>query len=139
MKHLCHLLCIVALLAGVACGKKETPPTPASQVQAPAPAQPDTTQMVKETAPKPGPVKVVELPKGSFTIQVAAWGTREDAEKLASFYKNKGYDSRMEVAQLPSGTWYRVRIGVYNSYRDALKVAEVIQDKYKSDVWLVKL
>ena len=76
---------------------------------------------------------------GDYTIQVASWATLEDAQQLAEFYDKKGYEARVENADIQSGRWYRVRIGHYKNSGDAHEVAEQIADKYKSDIWLVRL
>jgi len=149
MRTLSLPLCLVVVFALTGCGKKEPPPPPQPQVEKPAPkpepAAPavveDTTEKeaAPEPAPEPEPEAKATYPPGTYTIQVAAWERREDAENLASFYESKGYEARVEEADLSSGKWFRVRIGSYDSYQAAREVADTIQEKYKSDIWLVKL
>ncbi|MBN2288359.1 MAG: SPOR domain-containing protein [Candidatus Glassbacteria bacterium] len=144
MKHPWLIVCLAVLLVSIACGKKEPAPAPVqkqepvAQVQPePEPAPPPAPAPPPE--PKPEPVKKVSLPPGTYTIQVAAWETYEDAQKLAAFYQRKGYDSRVEEADLSSGRWYRVRIGKYDNPAKAKEAADLIAETYKSDIWLVRL
>ena len=144
MKKLSLVLCLSVLYLVAGCGKKEEPPAPAPQPQVQAPVvKPDTTPKVVTPAPapepKPEPTPTFKSVPGNFTVQVAAWETRENAEKLADFYNRKGYEARVEDADIASGRWYRVRIGSYDNSGDAHEVAEQIREKYKSDIWLVKL
>ncbi|MCE5270957.1 SPOR domain-containing protein [bacterium] len=151
MKKYWMLIGLTAMLM-TACGPKE-PPMSATPPQAqPAAAAPDTTQQAAQpadtaqaAAPAAQPVKVKKavsrtgMPAGPYTIQVAAWETRESAEKLAAFYSRNGFEARVENADLNNGRWYRVRVGNYPSYAEAETAAAEIREKYKSDVWLVKL
>jgi len=101
----------------------------------PAPAA-DTMTMQKVA---PEAKKDFKSIPGDFTIQVASWATLEEAEKLAEFYNGKGYEARVENADVEGGRWYRVRIGHYKNSGDAHEVATQIAEKYKSDIWLVRL
>ena len=149
-------LAFICAIILTACGKKEEPP-----MQAPAPQpvqeQPQVTEEPKTTvdtatkvmeAPKPvmkkktSGLSFVDLPKsmdsGNYTVQVASWSTREDADKLADFYSGKGFAPRVEPATVSSSLWYRVRLGWYGSRDDAQAVADYVADRYKSDIWVVK-
>ncbi len=139
MRKLSLLICLALIYLTTGCGKKE--PAPAPQPQEQAQVEQPAPEPVPEPEPEPEPEpqkEVVAIP-GTFTVQVAAWETRTEAEKLAEFYNGKGYDSRVEEADLSSGRWYRVRIGTYDNSLKAREVAENIAEKYKSDIWIVKL
>lgn len=137
----------------MACGEKEPAPPPP-----PAPAAPETTEQDVPPAPvdtvkTEEPAKIAagtmvrasdkvdpgRMPPGPYTIQVAAWETRSDAQKLADFYRGKGYDSRVEEADVKGGRWYRVRISKFDNFSQAQETALKIQQQYKSEIWLVKL
>ncbi|MFH1070793.1 MAG: SPOR domain-containing protein [Candidatus Glassbacteria bacterium] len=137
MNKLSLLLCLSLVCLWAGC-KKEQPPAPAPEVQAPV-TQPETTPAAPAPeAAAPAQTEFKSIP-GNFTVQVAAWETKDSADKLAAFYQSKGYDARVENADLGSGQWYRVRIGNYKNSAEARQVAEEIREKYKSDIWLVKL
>jgi len=144
MKQPWLTFCFAVMILTIACGKKEPVPAPVQQAPEPvAQVQPEPApEPEPEPEPEPAPkpvVKTVSLPPGTYTIQVAAWETYEDAQNLADFYERKGYDSQVEEADLPSGRWYRVRIGKYDNPSDAKDVADTIAESYNSDIWLVRL
>ena len=145
-------LMLIGLAAALmtACGPKEPPMMATPPQTPPATAAPDTMQkaVAADTVATAAPVKSVQvkkkasgagMPSGPYTIQVAAWETRESAEQLAKFFQSRGYEARVENADLESGRWYRVRLGNYASYGEAEQAAGEIQEKYKSGTWLVKL
>lgn len=146
MRTLClaAFLALATILAG--CGDKPTPAPPAPlQQEQPSMAQPvaaEVSAAPAEAAPvvPAAPTAAASDPPGSYTVQVAAWATREEAEQLAQFYRQRGFeDVRMENADLQSGRWYRVRIGRYDSYQSARETADQLKEKYHSEIWMVRL
>lgn len=144
-------LMLIGLAAAfmTACGPKEPPMMATPPQTPPAAAAPDTMQKAAapDTTAATAPVQDVKakkktssagMPSGPYAIQVAAWETRESAEQLAQFFQSRGYEARVENADLESGRWYRVRLGNYASYGEAEQAAGEIQEKYKSSTWLVK-
>src|SRR3990170_4017715 len=98
MKKLSLLVCLFLVYTLGGCGKKEPAPAPQAQVQAPVekPAPPPEAAPAPVMEQKPAPVAM----PGTFTVQVAAWETKENAEKLAAFYNGKGYEARVEQAEV---------------------------------------
>jgi cell division septation protein DedD len=62
------------------------------------------------TAEETRPEKAT-LARPEYSVQVAAYKTRADAEKLAENLKTRGYEARVDV----SPDWFRVRVGRYPS------------------------
>jgi cell division protein FtsN len=66
---------------------------------------------------KPAPASATDAVKSStttkpqYSVQVAAYKTRVDADKLTENLKNRGYEARVDV----SPEWFRVRVGRYAS------------------------
>jgi len=137
MRKLSLLFCLSLFLVFYGCPKKEPPPAPQAKVEEAKPQEP--APQVKEEKPAVKVEKKVAALPGTYTIQVAAWETREDAQKLASYFENKGFQARVEEADVSSGRWYRVRIGKYDNYESAKEAADQIAEKYKSNIWLVRL
>ncbi len=56
-----------------------------------------------------------------YCIQVSSWRNKSKAESEANKLKNKGHESFVTQAEIPSkgGTWYRVRVGYFNSLKEA--------------------
>jgi OmpA-OmpF porin, OOP family len=63
-----------------------------------------------------------------YCFQVSSFRTREKAEGEAQELKSNGYNSFVVIANLPEldGTWYRVRVGYFNSLDEALKKRSTI-------------
>lgn len=62
------------------------------------------------------------LNNGDYTVQIASYKHQKDAVKLADKLKSKGYKVFITKAQIPSkGTWYRVRVGMYQTKNEADK------------------
>jgi nucleoid DNA-binding protein len=62
-----------------------------------------------------------------YLVQISSWSSEQKAIKHASYFKNKGFQTEIEEASLPIGTWYRVRVGNFNSENEA----EKFYNKYK--------
>ncbi len=56
-----------------------------------------------------------------YLFQVSAWQSKPDAENAVRKLKNRGHNAFITEAYIPQkgGTWYRVRIGYFNSYNEA--------------------
>lgn len=59
-----------------------------------------------------------------YCFQVSSWRSRIKAEAEMKRMQSAGYNSFIVIAELPEldGTWYRVRIGYFNSLDEAIKV-----------------
>lgn len=76
--------------------------TPAADPQKPAADKPATTDKAA----------VRRTEGGSFTVQVASFPLRSEAETLKSKLAGKGYSATISESHLgDKGTWYRVRVG----------------------------
>ena len=58
-----------------------------------------------------------------YCYQVSSFRTKVKADGEAKDLKSKGYNSFVVIADLPEldGTWFRVRVGYFNSLDEALK------------------
>jgi len=57
---------------------------------------------------------------GKYTIQLASYQLLEDAEKFAEAFKVRGYNPIINEKEIEGrGTWYRVSLGIFESYRAA--------------------
>jgi len=61
-----------------------------------------------------------------YCFQVSSWRSREKAEAEMKRLKAEGYNAFIVIADLPEldGTWYRVRIGYFNSLDEVNKVRD---------------
>ena len=63
-----------------------------------------------------------------YCFQVASFRSKEKADEEAANYSAQGFNTFVVVANLPDldGTWYRVRIGYFNSLDEVLKKRNLI-------------
>jgi DedD protein len=126
------VMLLVVMAVSTACGGKEEPATettaqpPAAQEQpAPPPVQtPQPEPPAQETPQRATGARVVQepdtSPHGFYTIQLSSWRTRSKAESEAESYRAMGLEAYVQEALIPDqGTWYRVRVGSYQSLSDA--------------------
>lgn len=60
-----------------------------------------------------------------YVVQVAAFRSSSISENEAGKYRNKGYNSFVEAAEIPErGTWYRVRVGNFSTKEEAQRFLE---------------
>lgn len=88
-------------------GKRPTPPAEATDAK---PSVADPTR------------------KPEYSVQVAAYKTRADADKLTTSLRKRGYEARVDSAP----DWFRVRIGRYPNETDAEKQLREMKTKQMS-------
>ena len=101
-----------------------------------------------EPAPEPVPepkIKVKKItdpsfPLHKFTLQVAAYGTRPQAESLVKKLTEQGYDNpRISEKEVPGkGTYYRVRVGPFTSRPDAARALKQLEKELRVKVLLIQ-
>lgn len=56
----------------------------------------------------------------NWTLQLGAFGTHDEAEKLAGKLRDKGYSVKLAERVVPGlGTRHQVRVGLYDTYNEA--------------------
>lgn len=65
---------------------------------------------------------------GSWTVQVNAYPDERSANLLVDQLKNKGYNAKVTEVLNKGKTWYRVRVGRYDSKEEAKKVEETLKN-----------
>ncbi len=90
----------------------------------------------RESSEKPSPAKKAQ----EYSVQVAAYKNRSDAERMAVKLRTKGYEAFIKRLENPQGeVWHRVRIGSFPSSEKAQKWAlQVFKKKENMDFWIVK-
>lgn len=96
------------------------PETPKPETSRPPTPEADPMPAVVAARPAAGPA----LPERRFTIQVAAFKTRPQAETMRRALVDGGYDAYVSDSESPSGARYRVRVGAYPTRDDAQQVAQ---------------
>jgi cell division protein FtsN len=109
-----------------------TPPVAAipsrqEKVQPPMEAKDAKPSIVVPTKTSPAPTTAkATLATGGYSVQVAAYNHRSDAEKLAATLVQRGYQARVDGDVLP----FRVRIGLYATENDAESALKRIKAKH---------
>ncbi len=103
------------------------PPEKAEAKPAPAPAKVEAKAAPKpaKPAPEPKPEVVDDKSHGSqhaWTLQLSSFQDRAEADSFRDRLVNAGYEPYIAEADVPGkGTWYRVRLGSYDSYDGAIR------------------
>jgi DedD protein len=76
-------------------------------------------------------------PSGPWTLQIGASQNREDAERIASRLREKGYAPYIVTAEVPGkGTFYRVRMGSFATREAAGRYLEDFRRETKSEAFV---
>ena len=113
---------------GVAPGKKHLEIIPKKQVPVTMEIPVLKTSRKKQTFKKKGhtvkPEIEIRQPKGTYTIQVAAYKDFKDAVTQMASLAAKGFSPYRVKGQKDGITWYRIRIGSFATYEEAKKFKE---------------
>ncbi len=91
-----------------------------------------TQKQTKEEEMTPPPEKDLAKPQeGNFTVLVASFKNRRNAEQMERFLKSKGYQVSRQTVNIRGSTWYRVMIGNFKNRNDALKFVALFNKKEK--------
>ena len=108
--------------------EKVQPPSEAKDaspsIVVPTKSAPNTVVPTKPS-PSPAPVKAT-LATGGYSVQVAAYNHKADADKLVATLVQRGYQARVDGDILP----FRVRIGLYATENDAESALKRIKAKH---------
>jgi len=99
---------------------------PQEKVQPPADAKDAAPSMVLPAKSSPSPAPVKAPSPGGYSVQVAAYNHKADAEKLVATLVQRGYQARVDGDTLP----FRVRIGLYTTENDAEAALRRIKAKH---------
>ncbi len=107
--------------------------------------KPPVTDTVAEVTPKPvtpqEPVETKPVESGypqeeGFVVQVGSYLNHDLATSMVGKYKNRGYDAFLVPVEVDGQEFYRLRIGVFDTYAEAKQVGEQLADRYSAVYWL---
>jgi len=75
-------------------------------------------------AKAPAPARAAPAASGGWVVQVGTFGQRENAERLATGLKGKGFAAAVSATSRAGKTMYRVRVGPAGSKDEARAVAD---------------
>ncbi len=90
----------------------------------------------------PPPPEEKELAKSgstnvSYTVLVASFKNRKNAEKLEQILKSKGYPVSHQIINIKGSTWYRVLVGNFRNRKDALRFVALFNKKEKLEAIVI--
>lgn len=84
--------------------------------------------------------EVRSMPKqpagAGYSVQVAGCEDQAYAEHLVDVYTRRGYEPFVTNITIEGQTYYRVRIGLFESYSQAKAMQAELLDKYSLDTWI---
>lgn len=94
----------------------------------------DAAAAVPEEEPAPS---MPSRPAGEgFEVQVAGCEDPDYAGYLVEKYRDRGYEPYVTTATVDGQTYYRVRLGIFQSYAEAKRVRMEVEDKYSVVAWI---
>jgi nucleoid DNA-binding protein/cell division protein FtsN len=115
-------------------------------------AKKDTSQqLARIDTPRQKPPSVVEerqrkrerrkRDEAAYAIQVSSWRSRDDAQRQASRFEERGFPTYVETANIESrgGRWYRVRIGEFATTEEAERARDTLKLAFGSRGWIVRV
>ncbi len=90
----------------------------------------EKTQVTMVEEPKGLAIPEGKLPTGRYTLNIASFRDKGNADRLVRELEEKGYEAFVEKASIPQkGTWYRVAVGRFSSRGEALAFAQGLKEK----------
>ncbi len=84
------------------------------------------------------PKDISQYALGKFTVQVASYNTKEEAEKRALKLKDQGYQTNVFPAKVADKMWYRVSFGLYGTNEEAQAERTRYLEKYKAESAIIQ-
>lgn len=109
--------------------KKTAPAQPVQEKPNPGKTVPLAEEQEKSSPSKKEGREGTAVGEGRWAVQVNAFPDEERARNLAERLKGKGYDAYVAVTNIKGRTWYRVRVGRFQSLDEARKLQETLKSK----------
>lgn len=77
--------------------------------------------------------------KKNYTLQMKAFSSPEDAEKLAERLRRNGHDVRVETGEANGRTWHRVRLGHFTDWDAAVSAKAAFEKNEQVIAYVVTL
>jgi cell division septation protein DedD len=141
------MLALLALVVVFGCSKKKEEAAQLEQemlgqqdtLAATAEATVDSTALMADLTAVPDEDEysvAAEPPGQGYTVQVAGCEDRVYAEHLVEVYSQRGYEAYVVSANVQGQTYYRVRIGAFESLAEARALETQLADRYSIDAWV---
>lgn len=88
----------------------------------------------EETSPRVPETDLSDLE--GYVVQIGSYAEYSFARMMADKYVNREYPAFVTTADLDGVTYYRLRIGVYETYDEAKQIGELVKDRYSAGYWI---
>ncbi len=79
-------------------------------------------------------------PQGTgYTVQVASTTGQADARRLIDLYTKRGYEPFITQTNIGGVTYYRIRIGEFQTLSDAKQLKQELSDRFSLRPWIADL
>jgi cell division septation protein DedD len=110
-------------------------PEPPAKAEPPA-ARPEPPEPVAKPPEPPKP----EAKGGRYTLQLSSFQSKAEADAFIAELKKSGYAPTMTEANVEGkGTWFRVRVGGYASYDEAVAAKSEFESKQKIIAYVTRV
>ncbi len=89
-----------------------------------------------EIVPAVIPVVASRTIKTGYSVQIGSTTNREEAESLTKRFAADGYEAFISETIIKGATYYRVRIGDFESFSQARKLGLELQKKFSVKFWV---
>lgn len=96
----------------------------------------ESATMQQPVTPKPKEPEPMYPDQEGFVVQVGSYFDRGLADYWADRYRNWGYEAFVQTADIGDAVYYRLRIGVFATYEEALEIGKFLEDRYSAEYWV---
>ena len=129
---------IAALGARKAAAPAKAVEPPAAKGEEPRAAEPRAAEP-KAAEPKPAAPKPPEAGPAKFTLQLSAFQDQAEADAFLATVKAAGYGAYVTSADVDGKKFFRVRLGKYPTYEDAVAAKAEFEKKVPKIAYVIRL
>ncbi|MEZ5359161.1 MAG: SPOR domain-containing protein [Candidatus Zixiibacteriota bacterium] len=71
-----------------------------------------------------------------YVVQVGSYSDYDFAKMMSEKFTQRDYPAFVVSTEIDGMTYYRLRIGVYETYAEAKEVGDLVKDRYSTDYWI---
>lgn len=116
-------------------------PVAAAQQTTREQAEPEIPEAKAAATPEPevAPVNTLEQMSGNYTVQVGSFTRAGDAQRMAANLESDGYPAYVARGVVDGTTYYRVRVGKYQTRDEASRMASKVKRSKAIDAFTTRI
>lgn len=103
------------------------------------PEMPEAAKAAATPEPKAAPVNTLEQMSGNYTVQVGSFTRAGDAQRMAANLESDGYPAYVARGVVDGTTYYRVRVGKYQTRDEASRIASKVKRSKAIDAFTTRI